>query len=615
MSRQRRRFFPNFDSLEGRVVPAGNVTASFSNHLLSITGDNEPNGISLTNNGDGSFTLDTTDGNTTFNGSPDPLTVTPTALFKVTINMRGGDDTLDILGGGVTIRGNSSIKLGEGVDTLTVDGVFARNGAKIDGEAGDDLITVTNSGFDNRASILGGAGVDSITLDNVFFGEDAKVDGGIHDDVIDITNGRFHGEDARVNGGAGVDAITILDSRFGEDARVDTGTSDDTLVIDNTVTGEDFELLTGNGVDLVAITHSRFDENSTFKLGSGDDEIQLGGNFFNKKAAFDSGAGFDTFTHDGANIWAKKHKVKSFELFQLGVVTPPIDSVVAGDDAASIVPLGSITFDVVGNDVAPDGASLDLTTLTIVSPPAGGTAVANADGTISYLNTSGVTGTDTLTYTIMDDLGNLSNEATVTVTISNEGDLTANPDSAIVDEGGSVIVNVALNDTTPAGTTLDLTSIVITAPPVNGTAVANGDGTITYTHNSTETTSDSFEYTVTNTNGDTSSPGMVNITVTPVNDGPVALNDGPFSVTIGSGAIFNVLANDIDFDGTLHVGSIVILTGPTEGTATVLFDGSIQYTSNSGSLATLDSFTYTVSDDQGLVSNDAAVIINLISVG
>jgi hypothetical protein len=612
MSKQRRRFFPNFDSLEGRVVPAGNVTASFSNNLLTITGDNEPNGISLTNNGDGSFTLDTSDGDTTFNGNLEPLTVTPTGLFKVSISMRGGDDIVDIVGGGVTVRGNSSIKLGQGVDTLTVDGVFARDGAKIDGEAGDDTITVTNSGFDDKASILGGAGVDTITLDNVFFGEDAKVDGGNHDDVIDITNGRFHGEDARVNGGAGVDAITILDSRFGEEARVDAGTGDDSVVIDNTVTGEDFELLAGNGFDLVTITTSRFDEESEFKLGSGDDEIQLGGNFFNKKAAFDGGAGFDTFTHDGTNVWAKKHKVKNFELFQLGEVTPPTDGVVAGDDAAITFPLGFITFDVVGNDVAPDGASLDLTTLTIVSPPAGGTAVANADGTISYLNTSGVTGTDTLTYTIMDDLGNLSNEATVTITISTEGALNANTDRAEVAEGGSVIVNVALNDTTPAGTTLDLTSIVITAPPVNGTAVSNGDGTVTYTHNGTETTSDSFEYIISNSNGDTSSPGTVIIAVTAVNDAPVALDDIPPTVVPGDTVIFNVLANDTDVDGTLNTSSVVIVTAPTQGTATVLVDGTIQYVANAGAVGT-DTLTYTVMDNEGLVSNVASVSINFSS--
>ena len=43
---------------------------------------------------------------------------------------------------------------------------------------------------------------------------------------------------------------------------------------------------------------------------------------------------------------------------------------------------------------------------------------------------------------------------------------------------------------------LDLTSIAIVAGPANGSLLDNGDGTVTYTHNGSETTSDSFTYTI-----------------------------------------------------------------------------------------------------------------------
>ena len=48
----------------------------------------------------------------------------------------------------------------------------------------------------------------------------------------------------------------------------------------------------------------------------------------------------------------------------------------------------------------------------------------------------------------------------------------------------------------------------------------NSDGTITYTHDGSETTSDSYTYTISDGNGGSDS-GVVSITVTPVNDAPV----------------------------------------------------------------------------------------------
>ncbi|RKZ84005.1 MAG: hypothetical protein DRQ39_08835, partial [Gammaproteobacteria bacterium] len=102
----------------------------------------------------------------------------------------------------------------------------------------------------------------------------------------------------------------------------------------------------------------------------------------------------------------------------------------------------------------------------------------------------------------------------------------AGDDYATVAEGNAVTIDLAANDTDNENS-LDLTSIVITSAPASGIIVAiNGDGTVTYTHDGSETTDDSFSYTIKDTNGNVSSDGQVFVTVTPVNDAPVITSDG-----------------------------------------------------------------------------------------
>ncbi|MFQ5964134.1 MAG: Ig-like domain-containing protein [Candidatus Scalinduaceae bacterium] len=60
-----------------------------------------------------------------------------------------------------------------------------------------------------------------------------------------------------------------------------------------------------------------------------------------------------------------------------------------------------------------------------------------------------------------------------------------NPPEAIDDfatttKNTPVTIDVAANDTDQDGN-LDPTTVVVSAPPSNGTAISNGDGTITYT--------------------------------------------------------------------------------------------------------------------------------------
>jgi len=104
--------------------------------------------------------------------------------------------------------------------------------------------------------------------------------------------------------------------------------------------------------------------------------------------------------------------------------------------------------------------------------------------------------------------------------------LVAVNDSYSVNEGGTLIVGapgVLANDsgyTTPPG------AVLLTGPSRAASFSLNADGGFSYTHNGSETTSDSFVYRVSNASG--SAQATVSITVNPVNDQPVG---GPPDLT------------------------------------------------------------------------------------
>ena len=138
---------------------------------------------------------------------------------------------------------------------------------------------------------------------------------------------------------------------------------------------------------------------------------------------------------------------------------------------------------------------LDISSVSISSQGTNGTAVANFDGTITYTHNGSESVSDSFSYTVNDATGAASNIATVNVTIDAVNDSpVANDDSLILDEGTLDTVSVLTNDTDDDDG-LDSGSVTIVTAATNGTVVANPDGTINYTHNGTETVSDSFSYT------------------------------------------------------------------------------------------------------------------------
>ena len=156
----------------------------------------------------------------------------------------------------------------------------------------------------------------------------------------------------------------------------------------------------------------------------------------------------------------------------------------------------------------------------------------------------------TITFVVNDGVGN-SNTATTTVTITAADDPpTADNDSYTVAEGGTLTIaapGVLDGDVDPEGDT-PITAVLVTGPANASSFTLNSDGSFTYTHNGSETTTDSFTYRAV-ANGLQSAPATVTITITAVNDAPVITAGGTLNFTEGNPATAidtTILVTDAD---------------------------------------------------------------------
>jgi len=167
-----------------------------------------------------------------------------------------------------------------------------------------------------------------------------------------------------------------------------------------------------------------------------------------------------------------------------------------------------------------------------------GELVLLSDGSFQYTPPAGFNGYDSFTYVLTDE-GGLTDEATVTITVGtppNEPPV-GNADSYTVDEDTTLVVDeangVLANDTDEEGADLTAEVLVTTA---NGTLALNEDeGSFTYTPNPDFNGTDTFTYQVSDGLA-TTGPVLVTISVTPVNDPPVADAGDDVNVRVGRSA-------------------------------------------------------------------------------
>jgi VCBS repeat-containing protein len=139
------------------------------------------------------------------------------------------------------------------------------------------------------------------------------------------------------------------------------------------------------------------------------------------------------------------------------------------------------------------------------------------------------------------------------------------------------------------------TTAVLDTGTASGTLDLGDGGSFTYTPDPNFTGDDSFTYHA-NDGAVDSAVATVTITVTPVNDDPVAVGDAATTAEDTPSDPIAVLANDTDADGDTL--SLVSVGQPAHGAATDNGDGTVSYTPEAD-FNGADSFTYTVSDGNG----------------
>ncbi|MBS0933556.1 tandem-95 repeat protein [Providencia sp. JGM172] len=304
--------------------------------------------------------------------------------------------------------------------------------------------------------------------------------------------------------------------------------------------------------------------------------------------------GTDTITY---TIKDKNGNVSEEATVTITIDAPPV----AGNDVADTRHNKPVEIDITANDTDKDG-DLDKNSVVITQPGTKGTVTIGEDGKLIYTPNPGATGTDTITYTIKDKNGNVSEEATVTVTI--DAPPVAGNDVADTRHNQPVEIDITANDTDLDGD-LDKNSVVITQPGTKGTVTIGEDGKLIYTPNKGEHGTDTITYTIKDKNGNVSNEATVTITI----DAPPVAVDDKATTKESVPVTIDVLANDTDLDKDIDPSTLVIKTNGSKGTATIV-DGKLVYTPNTGEVGT-DTITYQVFDKNGNVSNEATVTINI----
>ncbi|MDO9213528.1 MAG: Ig-like domain-containing protein, partial [Methylococcales bacterium] len=242
------------------------------------------------------------------------------------------------------------------------------------------------------------------------------------------------------------------------------------------------------------------------------------------------------------------------------------DTLFAIEDISIIYTAGQL----LGNDTDADGNPL---TIASVTSGANGTAVLNADGTVTFTPAANFSGAATFSYQASDGTVN-SNSATVSVIVLPVNDapvavadtLATNEDTAIT----YTAIQLLGNDTDADGNFLTIGSVTNGS---NGTVVLNGDGSVTFTPAPNFNGVADFSYQATD-GSLLSNPATVTVNVAAINDAPIAVAD-TLTATEDTSVTYTaaqLLVNDSDAEN--DVFSILTVTSGTNGIAVLNADGS-----------------------------------------
>ncbi len=279
-------------------------------------------------------------------------------------------------------------------------------------------------------------------------------------------------------------------------------------------------------------------------------------------------------------------------------VSPPITK----NDTVLIGKNQTITIDVLKNDFDPDN-NIDSSSITITgSPQLGIFQIINKK--LRYTPSTNVCGLDSIKYRIKDLNNELSNISVIYIEITcfNLAPIAVD-DQLVINEDELDSINVFDNDLYMDGPEIEM---AILNQPKNGIANISKAGILTYLSNLNFFGKDTLTYTFCDDDpsNELCDTAFVFITVNPVNDAPIAIND-TLNVYQGISFTSDLSINDDNNDGPVKLYSII--KAVSNGIASLSNRGILSYTSNNSFVGN-DTLIYELCDSADLNLCDTAIV-------
>ena len=284
-------------------------------------------------------------------------------------------------------------------------------------------------------------------------------------------------------------------------------------------------------------------------------------------------------------------------------VVPSNENPVAGDaNIANAIEEQPVSYNLLPLTSDPENEVLHF---ALTGQPHGGMATINANGQLTYTSTNNFIGLDTVAYTVMDLVGQLDT-GYVYIQVANgnnDAPLILNS-TAIAQEDSGTNFSIATPDLVDG----DVLTYQVVSSSAFGNYTVGANGNVNYTPPANYTGTDIIRYRACDNGGLCDTADIV-ITITPVNDAPVAGSD--FNTTVINGTVSGqVNGNDSDIDNNANQLTYLLLDPALHGTATVQANGTYTFSPDPLYFGE-DLFTYRVCDSQGLC-DEANVVINVL---
>ena len=271
------------------------------------------------------------------------------------------------------------------------------------------------------------------------------------------------------------------------------------------------------------------------------------------------------------------------------------------DDSATTTEDTAVEIDVLDNDNGASGGVLSVET----QPSNGVSSLSTSNTKITYTPNANFNGEDSLEYSYTKDAHTYTATVTISITAVNDTP-TAGDEAVSTNEDTEITITPAITDV--EDTTPDITSIDNVDATLGSAVITTDKQGIIYTPLANANGVDTFDYTVTDSDGATAT-GTITLTIDAVNDVPTTNNpQNPPSLPLDSDPqTFDISSHFIDVeDSTLD---LAITTASDSTIATVALSGGV-LTITPVAIGTTSIVITATDDDSSSVTHEYTITIS-----